>query len=147
MWYPCGPSSLLVHNNAGEGSVKHSSLVRLYLDPFVQAAMKPTAFRMANWSLSHRDASRFGPSSRWSNKDMDPVLPEDRTWTTWDYIAYWVSDATNAAVWQLASSMLAVGLSWRQALPAIAVGNIIIAVSSPNIIPNFGPVQTLLLAG
>ena len=78
---------------------------------------------------------------------MDPVLPENRTWTTWDYIAYWVSDATNAAVWQLASSMLAVGLSWRQALPAIAVGNIIIAVSSPNIIPNLGPVQTLLLAG
>ena len=59
---------------------------------------------------------------------MDPVLPQDRTWTTWDYIAYWLSDATNAAVWQLASSMLAVGLSWRQALPAIAVGNTIIAV-------------------
>ena len=78
---------------------------------------------------------------------MDPVLPEDRTWTTWDYIAYWVSDATNAASWQLASSMLAVGLSWRQALPAIAVGNIIIAVSSPNIILSFRLVQTLLLAG
>ena len=109
--------------------------------------MKLTAFRMANWSLSHRDSSRFGPSSRWSNKDMDPVLPEDRTWTTWDYIAYWVSDATNAGIWQLASSMLAVGLSWRQALPAIAVGNIIIAVGSPNITPNFGPVQALLLAG
>jgi cytosine/uracil/thiamine/allantoin permease len=59
---------------------------------------------------------------------MDPVLPKDRTWTSWDYIAYWVSDATNAATWQLASSMLAVGLSWRQALSAIAVGNIIIAV-------------------
>jgi NCS1 family nucleobase:cation symporter-1 len=58
---------------------------------------------------------------------MDPVLPKDRTWGTWDYIAYWISDATNAAVWQLASSMLAVGLSWRQALPAIAVGNVIIA--------------------
>jgi len=78
---------------------------------------------------------------------MDPVLPEDRTWTTWDYIAYWVSDATNAGAWQLASSMLAVGLSWRQALPAVAVGNIIIAVSSLNIILNFSPVQTLLLVG
>lgn len=78
---------------------------------------------------------------------MDPVLPEDRTWTTWDYIAYWVSDATNAAVWQLASSMLAVGLSWRQALPAIAIGNIIIAVSSPNIIHNFRSFELLLFAG
>ncbi|KIM82056.1 hypothetical protein PILCRDRAFT_820964 [Piloderma croceum F 1598] len=34
----------------------------------------------------------------------------------------------NAAVWELASSMLAIGLSWRQALPAIAVGHIIIAI-------------------
>jgi len=59
---------------------------------------------------------------------MDPVLPEDRKWTTWSFIAYWVSDATNAAVWQLASSMLAIGLSWRQALPAITVGTCIIAV-------------------
>lgn len=86
-------------------------------------------FKPSSWALNEEGAeARFGPSARWSNKDMDPVLPKDRTWGTWDYIAYWISDATNAAVWQLASSMLAVGLSWRQALPAIAVGNIIIAV-------------------
>ena len=29
-----------------------------------------------------------------------------------NYVAYWISDATNAAVWELASSMLATGLSW-----------------------------------
>ncbi|KDR74147.1 hypothetical protein GALMADRAFT_251034 [Galerina marginata CBS 339.88] len=82
----------------------------------------------SRWALDKQRPSKFGPSSRWSNHDMDPVLPEERTWTTWDFIAYWISDATNAAVWQLASSMLAVGLSWRQALPAIAVGNTIIAI-------------------
>lgn len=84
--------------------------------------------RRSYWALNEGHISKFGPSSRWSNKDMDPVPPEKRTWRTWDFIAYWISDATNAAVWQLASSMLAVGLSWRQALPAIAVGNTIIAV-------------------
>ncbi|KIK09522.1 hypothetical protein K443DRAFT_82374 [Laccaria amethystina LaAM-08-1] len=63
----------------------------------------------------------LGPTSRWSNKDMDPVPPHLCTWTTWNFIAYWVSDATNVAVWQLAGSMLAVGLSWRQALSAIAL--------------------------
>ncbi|PPQ98652.1 hypothetical protein CVT24_004150 [Panaeolus cyanescens] len=78
------------------------------------------------WSLE-REVSRFGPSSGWSNKDMDPVPPEKRTWTTWDYCFYWISDATNAAVWQLASSMIAVGLSWRQAIPAIATGSGLIA--------------------
>ena len=64
----------------------------------------------------------------YTNADMDPVPPEGRKWTTLSYIAYWISDATNAAVWELASSMLALGLSWRQAVPAIAVGHIIIAV-------------------
>ncbi|KAF9477454.1 cytosine-purine permease [Pholiota conissans] len=89
--------------------------------------MSPKFFRRSYWTLSEGRVAKFGPSSRWSNKDMDPVPPEGRTWTTWDFVAYWISDATNAAVWQLASSMLAVGLSWRQALPAIAIGNTIIA--------------------
>jgi Permease for cytosine/purines, uracil, thiamine, allantoin len=68
---------------------------------------------------------------------MDPVPPEKRTWTTWNYIAYWISDATNAGIWQLASSMLSIGLSWRQALPAIAVAHCIIAVATHFILqPN-----------
>jgi cytosine/uracil/thiamine/allantoin permease len=83
---------------------------------------------LSAWSLDRED-SKFGPSSRWSNKDMDPVPEDCRTWSTWDYIAYWISDAANPTTWQMASSMLAVGLSWRQALSAIAVGNVIIAVS------------------
>ena len=61
---------------------------------------------------------------------MNPVPPEKRTWTTWNYVAYWISDATSASTWQLASSMLAIGLSWRQALPAIAVAQCIIAVAT-----------------
>ncbi|KZT73187.1 NCS1 nucleoside transporter family [Daedalea quercina L-15889] len=88
----------------------------------LSAYLKPSA-----WALEP-DPSTFAPSSRWSNKDMDPVPPHARTWTTVNYIAYWISDAMNAAVWELASSMLAIGLSWRQALPAIAVGHIIISV-------------------
>ncbi|KAI0795805.1 cytosine-purine permease [Abortiporus biennis] len=84
--------------------------------------LKPSA-----WVLEP-EVSTFAPTSRWSNKDMDPVPPAKRTWSTWNYVAYWISDAANAAVWELASSMLAVGLSWRQALPAIAVGHIIISV-------------------
>ncbi|KAI0703798.1 NCS1 nucleoside transporter family [Cytidiella melzeri] len=88
----------------------------------IRAYLKPSA-----WALEP-SPSTFAPSSRWSNKDMDPVPPSKRTWSTYNYVAYWISDATNAAVWELASSMLAVGLSWRQALPAIAVGHVIIAI-------------------
>ncbi|KLO16652.1 cytosine-purine permease, partial [Schizopora paradoxa] len=79
------------------------------------------------WALEPEPAT-FAPGSKWSNKDMDPVPPHRRTWTTTNYILYWISDATNVAVWELASSMLAIGLSWKQALPAIAVGHCIIAV-------------------
>ncbi|KAI5117273.1 hypothetical protein M0805_001003 [Coniferiporia weirii] len=79
------------------------------------------------WELQP-EPSTFAPNSRLSNKDMDPIPPHMRTWTTMNYIFYWISDATNTAVWELASSMIAVGLSWKQALPAIAVGHIIIAV-------------------
>jgi nucleobase:cation symporter-1, NCS1 family len=81
---------------------------------------------------------------------MDPVPLDKRTWTTFNYVAYWISDATNIATWELASSMLAIGLSWfvvlsgtlrnglvwlmhtpyhrRQALPAIALGNTIMGI-------------------
>lgn len=59
---------------------------------------------------------------------MGPVPPHERTWSNWNYVAYWMSDAVSVSGWQLASSMLAVGLSWRQALVAIALGHIILAV-------------------
>ena len=64
--------------------------------------------RLSAWALP--STTNFAPG--WSNSDMDPVPPHLRTWTTWNYVAYWISDATNVATWQLASSMLAVGLTW-----------------------------------
>ncbi|KAF8552869.1 NCS1 nucleoside transporter family [Imleria badia] len=82
--------------------------------------------RPSTWTLEPEETT-FAAHG-WSNKDMDPVPRRLRTWTTWNYICYWLSDATNLAVWELASSMLAVGLSWRQALPCIAAGYSIISV-------------------
>jgi nucleobase:cation symporter-1, NCS1 family len=43
---------------------------------------------------------------------MDPVPLNMRTWTMFNYVTYWISDATNVGTWALASSMLAIGLSW-----------------------------------
>ena len=68
------------------------------------------------WELEP-EPSTFAPNSAYSNKDMDPVPPHLRTWTTLNYIMYWISDATNVAVWELASSMLAIGLSWCVTFP------------------------------
>ncbi|KAI6019475.1 NCS1 nucleoside transporter family [Pisolithus microcarpus] len=93
-------------------------------------AIKCTApldfLRPSAWALEPEETTfaNYG----WSNKDMDPVPPRLRTWTAWNYVTYWVSDATNIAIWELAGSMLAIGLSWRQALPCIAVGYVVISV-------------------
>ncbi|KAH7340532.1 cytosine-purine permease [Rhizoctonia solani] len=70
------------------------------------------------WEIQPEPSS-FAPSNKWSNKDMDPVPMHQRTWTMWDYTSYWLSDGFTVST--VTSSMLAVGLSWRQALPAIAI--------------------------
>ena len=71
--------------------------------------------RPSHWALEP-EPSTHAPSSKWSNKDMDPVPPRYRTWTTWNYVTYWLSDAANVPVYELGSSMLAVGLSWYVSL-------------------------------
>ena len=70
-----------------------------------------TYLRPSYWALEP-EPSTHAPSNKWSNKDMDPVPPSQRTWSTWNYVAYWLSDAANVPVYELASSMLAIGLSW-----------------------------------
>ena len=63
------------------------------------------------WSLEP-EVSTFAENSSWTNKDMDPVPPHKQTWTTFNYVTFWISCSVNATVWQLGSSMLAIGLSW-----------------------------------
>ena len=63
---------------------------------------------------------------------MDQVPPKHRTWTTSNYAAYWISDAANFPIYDLVfPSSESSGLHLffrRQALLAIALGHIIIAV-------------------
>lgn len=86
---------------------------------------------------------------------MDPTPPKERVWTLLSYTSLWVSDAFNipsvsnpayhesnsirryeshvssalSKQWELASASIAVGLGWRQALPAVALGHLIIALA------------------
>ncbi|KAF8517332.1 cytosine-purine permease [Gautieria morchelliformis] len=70
-----------------------------------------------------KSPSSFAPEgSHWSNKDLDPVPPEKQTWKMFDYFTYWISDAFSIATWEIASSILALGLSWKDAIPIILVG-------------------------
>ena len=59
-------------------------------------------------------------------EDVAPVAVAQRTWTTWDYAALWISMAHCIPTYTLASSMIAQGLAWWQALAAILIGNLIV---------------------
>jgi NCS1 family nucleobase:cation symporter-1 len=62
------------------------------------------------------------------NHDLAPVAIAKRTWTTWDYAALWVSMAHCIPTYTLASTMIAAGMAWWQALVAILLGNVIVLV-------------------
>ncbi|KAL3459105.1 permease for cytosine/purines, uracil, thiamine, allantoin-domain-containing protein [Aspergillus heterothallicus] len=59
---------------------------------------------------------------------MDPVKPEDQTWSVWTWMAYWATECISLGTWQTAGSMLSVGLSWREAIPAVVVGSVCTSV-------------------
>ncbi len=65
-------------------------------------------------------------SSPLYNHDLAPVAVAKRTWNTWDYAALWISMAHCIPTYTLASSMIASGMAWWQALGTILLGNLIV---------------------
>src|SRR5262252_3839394 len=62
------------------------------------------------------------------NADLAPVPIARRTWTTYNYAALWISMAHCIPTYMLASGLLASGMSWRQALVTILLGNTIVLI-------------------
>ncbi|KAG0645599.1 putative permease [Hyphodiscus hymeniophilus] len=79
------------------------------------------------WQLP-KQKSALAPDHVWTNEDMDPVKIENQTWSLWTWMAYWATDTINLGTWETASSILAVGLSWREAIPIIVVGTTSVAI-------------------
>jgi NCS1 family nucleobase:cation symporter-1 len=85
--------------------------------------------RLPGFSLAvHQEESSFAATKNASNADFDPIPPSKRTWTWKAYIAYWMADAWAVSNWEVASSMIAVGLSWRTAIGACVLGNFIMGI-------------------
>lgn len=63
-----------------------------------------------------------------SNADLVPTGPEARTWTSYSYIALWFSMSMEITTYQLASSLIAKGMDWKQALGTVLLGNLIVLV-------------------
>ena len=67
-------------------------------------------------------------SSPLYNPDLAPVPLERRTWGTYNYAALWVGMAHCIPTYMLASGLIGAGMSWRQALFTILLGNTIVLI-------------------
>jgi len=63
-----------------------------------------------------------------SNRDLAPTTPAQRTWTTYNYIALWFSMSMEITTYKLASSLIAKGMDWKQALGTVLLGNLIVLI-------------------
>ena len=63
-----------------------------------------------------------------SNRDLAPTLPAQRTWTTYNYIALWFAMSMEITTYQLASGLIAAGMSWKQAVGTVLLGNLIVLI-------------------
>lgn len=66
------------------------------------------------------------PSDKLINDDLAPVMTNDRTFGTYDIAALWIGLVVCVPAWTLASSVVAMGFSTRQALASVCVGNALV---------------------
>lgn len=62
------------------------------------------------------------------NDDLAPIEPARRNWGIYNYASLWVAMSVCIPTYMLASGLIAGGMSWKQALGTILLGNIIVLV-------------------
>ena len=62
------------------------------------------------------------------NEDLAPIPLERRTWTTYNYASLWVAMSVCIPTYMLASGLIAGGMSWKQAIFTILLGNLIVLI-------------------
>jgi NCS1 family nucleobase:cation symporter-1 len=63
-----------------------------------------------------------------SNRDLAPTTRAQRTWGFYNYTALWFSMCMEITTYQLASSLIAKGMDWKQAVGTVLLGNLIVLV-------------------
>jgi NCS1 family nucleobase:cation symporter-1 len=63
-----------------------------------------------------------------SNRDLAPTVPEQRKWGFYNYTALWFSMCMEITTYQLASSLIAKGMDWKQAIGTVLLGNLIVLI-------------------
>lgn len=67
-------------------------------------------------------------AGRLINEDLAPTAREQRTWGTYAYLALWVGMSSQIPTYLVAGGLIALGMSWWQAILTVAVGNVLILV-------------------
>ncbi|SEB95126.1 NCS1 family nucleobase:cation symporter-1 [Terriglobus roseus] len=68
------------------------------------------------------------PDTSLVNDDLAPTQPSQRTWTTYNFIALWFSMSMEVTTYMLASSLIAGGMDWKEAILTILLGNVIVCI-------------------
>ena len=71
------------------------------------------------------DAETIRSSSLY-NEDLAPISSSRRSWSTYNYAALWIAMSVNIPTYMLASGMIVGGMSWRQAIFTVFLGNILV---------------------
>jgi nucleobase:cation symporter-1, NCS1 family len=71
------------------------------------------------------DAETIRSSSLY-NEDLAPIPLSRRSWSTYNYAALWIAMSVNIPTYMLASAMIAGGMSWRQAIFTVFLGNVVV---------------------
>ncbi|KAN0080450.1 Permease for cytosine/purines, uracil, thiamine, allantoin domain containing protein [Elaphomyces granulatus] len=102
-----------------------ADLVRRRARAFKEGAKEK--LKPSGWVIP-RQQSSFTEEGTWSNIDMDVTPIERRTWGPWTIFGFWFSDAMNAQSWEAPAAILAVGLTWREAIVCIVFGNLVTTI-------------------
>ncbi|KAH8591453.1 uracil permease [Bisporella sp. PMI_857] len=74
------------------------------------------------------DESKHEQTDAWSNRDLIPLPPSRRTWSSFHYFGIWTLSSLNIATWQTPNTFLTQGLSVGQAMAIIILARAIITL-------------------
>ncbi|GAB3956116.1 NCS1 family nucleobase:cation symporter-1 [Spirosoma harenae] len=78
--------------------------------------------------MQERTQETRSESSSLYSEDLAPIPAGNRTWTTWNYAALWISMSLCIPTYMMASSLIQGGMNWWQAILTIFLGNTIVLI-------------------
>src|SRR6202047_1258781 len=85
----------------------------------------PDPYSQSGIHSSVLDANTIRTSSLY-NEDLAPIPASRRSWSTYNYAALWIAMSVNIPTYMLASAMIAGGMSWKQAIFTVFLGNVVV---------------------